>query len=147
MLSSKAKYALRAAVVLAEDERVDGWTQSAAIAERAVIPRKFLEAILVELREYGLVESRRGPTGGHRLSQPSARISLADVIRAIDGPLALAPCGSRTQFAACKECVDIETCRLRHVIRRARDAAAEVLEGCSLYELMQVGDDCIAFST
>jgi Rrf2 family protein len=147
MLSSKAKYALRAATVLAEEERPDGWTHSAEIAERAVIPRKFLEAILVELRDYGLVESRRGPAGGHRLTLPSSRITLADVIRAIDGPLALAPCVSQTQFAACRDCVDIESCRLRHVIKRARDAAADVLEGCSLQDLMRSGHARPAFST
>jgi Rrf2 family protein len=140
MLSSKAKYALRAAVVLAEEAPGERWTSSAEIADRAVIPRKFLEAILVQLRDRGLIESRRGPAGGHRLTRTPDRVSLADVIRTIDGPLALTPCASRTEFAACKDCVDIESCALRHVMQRVRDAVADMLEGCSIRDLRELGE-------
>jgi len=135
MLSRKAKYAVRAAVALAERVREDTWTSAHEIAERESIPRKFLEAILVLLRDAGVIESRRGPAGGHRLGMPAAEITVADIIRVIDGPLALTPCASRTQFRACDDCIDVRTCRLRHVMLRARDAVAGVLEGCSLAEL------------
>lgn len=135
MLSSKAKYALRAALVLAEEVDRDGWTSSFEIAEREAIPRKFLEAILVQLRDSGLIESRRGPTGGHRLRVSPAELNVADIIRIMDGPIALTPCASRTQFRACDDCVDIRSCRLRHLMQRVRDAAANVLEGCSLADL------------
>jgi Rrf2 family protein len=135
MLSSKAKYALRAMLVLAEDRDRAGWTSAMAIAERADVPRKFLEAILVELRDQGVIESRRGPVGGHRLRLAPARVSVADIIRIIEGPIALTPCASRTQFGICKDCRDARSCHLAHVMQRVRDAAASVLEGCSLADL------------
>jgi Rrf2 family protein len=135
MMSSKAKYAVRAAVMLARNEAAQGWTATADVAERENIPRKFLEAILVELRDTGLVESRRGPAGGHRLGRPASNISVADVLRCIDGPLALTPCASRTQFGPCKDCEEMAACPLKGVLQQARDAVAEVLENCSLLSL------------
>jgi Rrf2 family protein len=145
MLSSKAKYAVRAALMLAERIEDDSWTSAYEIAERESIPRKFLEAILVLLRDAGFVESRRGPSGGHRLGVSPAELTIADIIRLIDGPLALTPCASRTQFRACDDCVDIRTCRLRHVMQRARDAAAGVLDSCSLAELVQAPKHQVTF--
>lgn len=135
MLSSKAKYAVRAATMLAERAGVDEWTQTAEVAERERIPRKFLEAILVQLRDHGVVESRRGSHGGHRLAHDPAAVSIADIIRIFDGPLALTPCASVTRFRPCTDCVSIESCRLQHLMRQARDAVAGVLENCSLASL------------
>jgi Rrf2 family protein len=136
MLTSRAKYALRASVALAEQFPGSGWTSASELAEMADVPKKFLEAILTQLRDAGLVESRRGPAGGHRLTAAPAATSVADVIRSIDGPLAMTPCASATAFRACDDCVDIETCRLRHVMRQARDAAAAVLERWSLADVL-----------
>ena len=136
MLTSRAKYALRATLALAEQFPSEGWTSAAELAEMADVPKKFLEAILTQLRDEGLVESRRGPAGGHRLTANPATVTVADVIRSIDGPLAMTPCASATAFRACDDCVDIETCRLRHVMRRARDAAASVLENFSLTNIL-----------
>jgi Rrf2 family protein len=144
MLTSRAKYALRASLVLAEQFEAGGWTSAGDMAEAADVPRKFLEAILTQLRGQGLVESRRGPLGGHRLSSPPTGISVADVIRCIDGPLAMTPCASLTAFRACDDCVDIETCRVRHVMRQARDAAASVLERCSLADILASSEPRIA---
>lgn len=139
MLSSKAKYAVRAALAIASAADGGAWVNTAEIAVQEAIPRKFLEAILVELRDCGLIESRRGPGGGHRLRVPPERISLADLIRVIDGPLALTPCASRTQFRACADCPDLAACRLRPVMQRARDAVAGVLETSTLAELLGSG--------
>jgi Rrf2 family protein len=136
MLTSRAKYALRASLALAEQFPTEGWTSAAELAEMADVPKKFLEAILTQLRDEGLVESRRGPAGGHRLIANPSTVTVADVIRSIDGPLAMTPCASATAFRACDDCVDIETCRLRHVMRRARDAAASVLEHFSLANIL-----------
>src|SRR5262249_47793306 len=124
MLSSKAKYAVRAAAMLAECADAEAWVHTADIAEREAIPRKFLEAILVQLRAHGIVESRRGAHGGHRLSRDPAETSVADIIRVFDGPLALTPCASVTRFRPCTDCVDIAACRLQHLMRQARDAVA-----------------------
>jgi Rrf2 family protein len=135
MLSSKAKYALRAVVFLSEKHREQTWALTSDIAESQDIPKKFLEAILVELRDHGIVDSRRGRYGGHRLARPPARIAVGDVIRVIDGPLALTPCSSRTQYGACADCVDPVICALRPVLQEARDAVAGVLDGCTLAQL------------
>ena len=135
MLSSRAKYALRAAIHLADRADPAEWVPTARIAARETIPRKFLEAILVELHAHGLLESRRGPGDGHRLRRPARDVAVADIIRIVDGPLALAPCASRTQFRACEDCPDVETCRIRPLLGRARDAVAGVLESCSLADL------------
>lgn len=135
MLSSRAKYALRAILVLAEEAPSDRWTSAQIIAERSDTPRKFLEAILVQLRDEGFIQSRRGPVGGHKLLKPAEDISVADIYRVIDGPIALTPCASRTRFGVCKDCKDIETCQLTGLMQRVRDAAAEVLEGCTVADL------------
>ncbi|MGH6957041.1 MAG: RrF2 family transcriptional regulator [Caulobacteraceae bacterium] len=132
MLPSKTRYALRALVELAKAEGAQ--LTAAELAERADAPRKFLEAILLELARRGLVVSRRGKLGGYNLARPAGEISFAEVIRAVDGPLALAPCVSRLSFRKCDDCPDLATCSIREALLRARDATAEVLEGYSLAE-------------
>ena len=131
MLSQKARYALRALVELA---RADGVQLTAAeLAVRADAPRKFLEAILLELSRNRLVSSRRGKFGGYLLARTACEISFAEVIRVVDGPLALAPCVSpRLGLRKCDDCPDLALCALREALARARDATAEVLESYSL---------------
>jgi Rrf2 family protein len=131
MLSQKARYALRSLVELA---RAGGDQQltTGEIALRADAPRKFLEAILLELTRRGLVLSRRGKFGGYVLARSPADITFAEVIRVIDGPLALAPCVSQMAFRKCDDCPDLDTCALRPALRRARDATAQVLEAYTL---------------
>ena len=140
MLSSKGKYAVRAATMLAERFAAGEWVPTVEIAETEHIPRKFLETILVNLRDHGLVDSRRGSHGGHQLSRDPAKISVAEIIRVTDGPLALTPCASVTRFRPCTDCVDINTCRLQHLMKEARDAVANVLENRSLADLAGVSD-------
>jgi Rrf2 family protein len=134
MLTSKAKYALRATIELARAARTQAGKPLfiAEIAERQNIPRRFLEAILLELRRHGLVVSHRGKTGGYALARPADQISFADIIRAIDGPLALTPCTSQTAYQRCADCQEESACALRRTLRRVRDASAEVLEGQTL---------------
>jgi Rrf2 family protein len=135
MLSSKAKYALRAILRLAEHAPTRLWLQTNDVAEQEQLPRKFLEAIFVQLRDNGIIESRRGAQGGHRFLRDPATVSVADIIRILDGPLALTPCASRTRFRQCPDCVDVNECRLRLLMLQARDAVAGVLENFSLAEL------------
>ena len=139
MLSSKAKYALRAAVHLATRHEEGGWVLAADIAAAEAIPKKFLEAILVELRDSGIIDSRRGRHGGYRMALAPDRVAAGDVIRTIDGPLALTPCTSRTRFGPCADCVDPALCALRPVLQKARDAIADVLDGSSLAQLVEQG--------
>lgn len=147
MLSQKAKYGLRALVELARASSVPGAAQVSAgeLAQRAGAPRKFLEAILLELARNQVVISRRGKFGGYVLARAAAEISFAEVIRIIDGPLALAPCVSpRLGFRKCADCADLAACTLREALLRARDATADVLEGYSLADAARVGADQLA---
>jgi len=137
MLSSKARYALRALVELARGAGAQ--VTAGELAERADAPRKFLEAILLELSRRGIVVSRRGKLGGYSLARPAGQISFAEVIRVIDGPLAMAPCVSRLQFRKCDDCPDLATCSIREALLRARDATADILEGYTLAEAVAGG--------
>lgn len=135
MLSSKTKYALRAIVRLVEGARDGAWVQTAQVAEDAQVPRKFLEAIFAQLRDGGILQSRRGARGGYRFLRDPTSVSVADIIRILDGPLALTPCASRTRFHQCADCVDVSLCRLRPLMQQARDAVALVLESCPVSRL------------
>jgi len=138
MLSQKGRYALHALLVLARHGG-DKPMQIADIAEQANVPRKFLEAILLELKKRGIVQSLRGRAGGYRLGRPANKISFADVIRVTDGPLALAPCVSVTAYQKCTDCVDESICAIRRVLMVVRDATAEILEAQTLASILKSG--------
>jgi Rrf2 family protein len=127
MLSQKARYALHALFILARQEGEEPM-MIADIAEQAHVPRKFLEQILLGLKKRGVVRSQRGRQGGYMLGRSPEDITFADVIREIDGPLALSPCVSLTAYHACDDCDDEETCAIRKALLAARDATAAVLE-------------------
>ena len=130
MLSNKARYALRALMVLAEGAPASA--SISALAEQSKAPRKFLEAILLELNRAGVLVSRRGRAGGYALARPAEQISVADIIRIVDGPLALAPCASVTAPGRCSTCPDMETCPVRPALIASRNAVAAVLESWTL---------------
>lgn len=132
MLSMKAKYALRALQELARSGETR--LQAHELAHRSRTPGKFLEAILVDLRRAGFVDSRRGPSGGHTLARAAERIMIGDVIRAIDGPLASVRCASVSAYAPCQDCPDPVSCELRVLMRETRDAVSHVLDRRSLRE-------------
>jgi Rrf2 family protein len=136
MLSQKAKYALRALLMLAEYSQTD-MVMIADIAERENVPRKFLEAILVDLRKRGLLDSRRGKYGGYRLAKPADAISFGEIIRIVDGPLAPLPCASKTGFRPCDDCTDANSCSVRWLMLQVRDATAEILDNCSLADALK----------
>jgi Rrf2 family protein len=127
MLSQKARYALHALMVLADHGEQEP-IMIAEIAERARVPRKFLEQILLDLKRRGIVRSMRGRAGGYLLGRLPKNITFAEVIRTIDGPLALSPCVSTTAYHKCEDCDDEETCAIRKVLLAARDATAAILE-------------------
>ncbi len=126
MLSNKARYALRAAAYLA-DRPAGIPVQIAEIAAARSIPLKFLEAILLELRKAGFLESKKGKGGGYSLAKASSEISLAAIIRVIDGPIAMLPCASLNFYQECHDC-DKTSCGLNRAIAEARDAVLSVLE-------------------
>lgn len=141
MLTMKAKYALRAMCALARAhgrpgaDRADGpRLQARTIAQHSGAPGKFLESILVDLREAGFIDSRRGQKGGHTLARPPEHIMVGDLIRAIDGPLAAVLCASVSAYRPCSDCGDPDGCTLRALMREARDAISDVLDRRSLAE-------------
>lgn len=136
MLSMKAKYALRALQALASSGETR--LQAHELAQKSRTPAKFLEAILVELRRAGFVDSRRGSSGGHTLARAADQIMIGDVIRAIDGPLAPVLCASVSAYAPCQDCPDPASCELRALMRETRDAVSHVLDRRSLREFANV---------
>lgn len=114
----------------------DGSHQIADIAEGANVPRKFLEQILLELKRRGLVHSVRGRHGGYQLGREPKAISFAEIIRIIDGPLALSPCASRTAYRRCEDCEDETTCAIRKSLIDVRNSTARILEGHSLADAL-----------
>lgn len=136
MLSQKAKYALRALTMLAE-RAPDELVMIGDIAERENIPRKFLEAILVELRKAGLLHAKRGKNGGYRLAKSPEEITYAEVMRLIDGHIAPLPCASRFFYRPCDDCPDPETCATRWVMTRVRDAMSDVLDHTSIADVLR----------
>lgn len=134
-LSVRGEYALRAMLALAlhEGEEV---VRIQAIAEEQRIPKRFLEQILNDLKSAGVVTSRRGVQGGYRLGRPADRVTLAKIIRHIDGPLAPVSCVSEKFYEACT-CPDESRCGIRSVMREVRDAVSDMLERVTLAELVR----------
>ena len=139
MLSKKAKYALKAMLYLArEGDR--GPVLIAEIADREGIPKKFLEAILLALKNRGLLASRKGKGGGYALARPAAVVTFGEIVRIMDGPLAPVPCVSATAYHPCEECGDEGHCAIRIVMQEARDALASVLDGTTLADALRRAD-------
>jgi Rrf2 family protein len=130
-LSKRTQYSLRALYSLARDYG-RGPVLIARMAREETIPKKFLEQILLNLKGSELVVSKKGKGGGYALARPPDQISLGEVIRRTEGPLAPLPCASETRFRKCDECPDIETCGTRIVMREVRDAIAEILDRTTL---------------
>jgi Rrf2 family protein len=151
MLTKKGKYGLKALADLAS--LPPGETAFINdIAERNNIPKKFLDAILLELRKSGILRSKKGPGGGYCLSKPAGEIFIGQVIRTLDGPLAPIRCASRTAFEECEDCSDPAGCRVRHSMTIVRDAIAEILDHMTLAEFMHggqpgLGDASLALDT
>ena len=139
-LSKKTQYSLRALYALAL-EYGHGPVLVSHLSEEESIPKKFLEQILLSLKGLGLVASKRGKGGGYMLVHPPDQVTLASVIRMIDGPLAPLPCASETRFRKCDECVDIATCGTRIVMKEVRDATAKILEATTLGSICRRVED------
>ncbi|GMW01204.1 MAG: hypothetical protein AMXMBFR84_23410 [Candidatus Hydrogenedentota bacterium] len=141
MLTTKTKYGLRALMELARLQPRNELTTAASIARQQKIPLKFLEAILLELKNHGVVTSKRGPDGGYSLTEDPAKIRLGRIVRMLDGPLAPTPCVSQEHYQKCDDCVDESTCALRGVMKDVRNAIAQVLDGTTLRDLSDQADE------
>ena len=105
------------------------------MAEKARLPRKFLESILLELRNVGVLQSKKGKGGGYSLSRDPERIFLGSVVRLLNGPLAPVACASQTAYSRCEDCVSEETCGVHIIMKDVRDAMANILDKTSLADL------------
>lgn len=132
MLTQRSRYAMRAMLLLAKEPAGGPPVPMTRIAAEANVPRKFLELILADLRDADLLHSHRGKHGGYRLARRPHLISLGEVIRVIEGPLALVPCVSRIAYRRCEDCVSEADCAIRHAMLRVRDETARILDGTSL---------------
>lgn len=126
MLTKKGKYGLKAMVYLAEADP-NCLVSVGEIAKARNIPRKFLDNILTDLRLAGFVQSRKGKGGGFCLAKPANQISIGNIIRSLDGPLAPLPCASKTGYKACEDCIETD-CKIRYMMLEVREAIANVLD-------------------
>ena len=137
MISQRARYAFKALFFIARAKPGDT-AQSQDIAAAESIPQAFLEQILAELKRAGLLVSRRGRDGGYRLARAAEAISMADILRLIDGPVAPLRCLSRTAYRRCQDCENEADCMLRHVFADVFDTVLSVLETRSLQQAIDL---------
>ncbi len=135
LLSQRGRYALKAMLHLARTGAA--FQQVGGIAADEQIPRKFLETIMGDLRRAGLVEAQRGKFGGYRLARPAGMISFADVMRVMDGPLALLPCASHNFYRRCDDCTDERTCVIRRLMSKVRNEVSDILDRTTLAAALQ----------
>lgn len=138
MLTSKGKYGIKALIHIAQLP-YGRFVQTATVARDNNISKKFLDAILSELKNAGLLHSKKGPGGGYCLARPADQIRIGYAIRVLDGPLAPISCASHSAYVPCRDCGDVERCRVRLLMLRVRDAMADILDNLSLAELKTIG--------
>jgi Rrf2 family protein len=135
VLTNKGKYGLKALAHLAR-LRPGHSARAMEIAAADNIPKKFLDAILGELRRENIVVSQKGPGGGYALARDASKITLGEVIRVLDGPLAPIRCASRKSYLPCTDCRSVARCSVRLAMVEVRDAVAEVLDGTTLDQML-----------
>jgi Rrf2 family protein len=134
VLTKKSKYGLKALQILAQHAG-QGPMLVTDLAERERIPRKFLEAILLDLKRHGLLQSKKGKGGGYFLRLGPDQITVGQVLRLLDGPLALVPCASQTAYMRCDDCADEDACAIRRAMKEVRDATAKILDHTTIATL------------
>ncbi len=135
MISKKAKYALKALTRLTQNYETRKPLLISEISESENIPKKFLEAILLELRNNGILQSQKGKGGGYLLKLPPTEVKIARIIRVIDGPIAPLLCVSLNFYDKCEDCQSVEICKIRPLLQQIRDANLKVYENTTLYDL------------
>jgi Rrf2 family protein len=139
MLSKKAKYGIKALMRLAR-QKDNTPMLIGDIAKADKLPKKFLETILLELKNIGILSSKMGKGGGYYLLKPAADINLADVTRHFDGALGLLPCVTHRFYEPCEECPNEELCGLRSVFKDVRDETVNILKNTSIADLVAKED-------
>jgi Rrf2 family protein len=142
MISKKMKYALKALIYIANNQEKDEFVKAHDIAEKGNISKegdkpkqKFLEQILLNLKKGRILGSRQGNVGGYYFLKKPNEVTLAEVYRLIEGPIALVPCASKNFYEKCEDCPDETTCSIRHALIQVRDETLKVLEKKNIAEL------------
>ncbi len=146
MLSRKTKYAIKALIALAEHGPAEP-VRIADLAREQQIPPKFLELILLELRNQGILRSRKGKGGGYLLARDPSAIYLGQIVRMFDGPLAPVPCASQTAYVPCSDCRNEAVCGVHLAMKKVRDATAKILDGTNLAQLLRQIDNASLIAT
>lgn len=143
MITQKMKYALKALLVLA-DEAARPQPQALTIeeiAKRASTPKRFLEHILLEIRNAGVIASTRGRSGGYTLIRPPAEVALSELLRLIDGPIAPLPCLSRRAYQRCEDCTNEASCRIRKVFAEVFWSYLVIIDSLTLDDMLRAAPE------
>ncbi len=136
MISMRSKYALKALGYMARNPEKESFL-IAEIAQAEGIPKKFLEAILLTLKNNGILSSRKGPGGGYAMAKAPATVTIGAIVRSFEGDLAPVQCLSETAHASCPECGDEDTCGIRLVMADVSQAVSSVLDTVTLADMLQ----------
>lgn len=137
MLSKKCQYAIHALIYLAENQDKETLLIQ-EISDGKNIPKKFLEAILLELKKAGMLSSKKGKGGGYYLLQPPEKIKVLDVVRLFDGAVAMLPCVSLNFYESCGFCENEKKCTINLLFKQVRDATLKILSGNTIADLAKV---------
>jgi len=136
MLSKKTQYSFYALVHLAKEYQ-KGPVLISKIAEAEKIPKKFLEAILIELKKNGYVDSKKGKGGGYFLIKPPNQVNLAEILRIFEGAIALLPCAAYNFYKPCSQCKDENKCGIRSIVKEIRDNTVKLLKSYTLASVVK----------
>ncbi len=136
MISKRTKYAIKALVALAKNKDKKSMTIM-EIAQQENIPKKFLEAILLDMRKQGILSSKIGIGGGYYMLKQPSEIVLTQLMRTIDGPIAMLPCVSLNFYERCEDCTDEVTCGIRDAFAQVRDASLKVMSETTLEDIVK----------
>lgn len=135
MLSKRTKYGLKALTYMAKNQCSDR-VQIATIASSENIPHKFLESILLSLKKSGLLGAKKGKGGGYYLLKEPAEMKMTDIIRTLEGPIAMLPCVSLNYYEKCSDCPDEEACSVHKLMIQVRDNTLQIFRNTTLADLV-----------
>ena len=127
MLSKKVKYAIKALIFISKNVEANKPVSAKLISAKEKIPYKFLETILRELKQNKILKSERGADGGYSFLKSPQEISVAEILRFIDGPISMMNCVSINYYQKCEDCIDEETCSIKLLFTEVRDATLPIL--------------------
>ena len=141
MWNKKTKYALKALAYISQHQSPERRILSREISEKYQIPIKFLEAILLELRNAGILGSRKGKGGGYYLLRPAAEIPISKIIRLTDGPISMLSCTSLFFYEPCADCAKEVNCKIREIALSVRDSTLAILDQKTLADMVTTEEE------